>query len=36
MNDLLAQFIPMFVVTFGVFVLFFCLWGLVIWSRKNP
>ena len=36
MNDLLVQFIPMFVVTFGVFVLFFLFMGIGYLVKKKP
>lgn len=36
MNDLLAQFIPMFIVTFGVFLLFFLLMGIGYLVKKKP
>lgn len=36
MNDLLAQFLPMFIVTFGVFVLFFLFMGIGYIVKKKP
>ncbi len=36
MNDLLAQFIPIFFVTFGVFVLFFLFMGVGYLVKKKP
>lgn len=36
MNDLLAQFLPIFFVTFGVFVLFFLFMGVGYLVKKKP
>ena len=36
MNDVVAQFVPMFVVTFGVFLLFFLFMGVGYLVKKQP
>lgn len=36
MNDIIAQFIPIFAVTFGVFVLFFLFMGVGYIVKKKP
>lgn len=36
MNDILYQFVPMFVVTFGVFMLFFLFMGIGYLVKKQP
>lgn len=36
MNDVVAQFIPMFAVTFGVFVMFFLFMGVGYLVKKQP
>lgn len=36
MTDLFSQFLPMFVVTFGVFLLFFLFMGIGYLFKKKP
>lgn len=36
MNDIIAQFVPIFFVTLGVFVLFFLLMGVGYIVKKKP
>ncbi|MFB6348549.1 (Na+)-NQR maturation NqrM [Moraxella sp. ZJ142] len=36
MNDLLSQFMPIFLVTFGIFVLFFLFMGVGYFVKKQP
>lgn len=36
MTDIFAQIVPMFIVTFGVFLLFFLFMGVGYLVRKNP
>ena len=36
MNDVVAQFVPVFMITFGVFVLFFLFMGVGYLVKKQP
>lgn len=36
MNDIISQFIPIFIVTFGVFALFFLFMGVGYLMKKQP